>query len=147
MLTMRKQNRGFTLIELLVVIAIIGILSSIVLVSLNSARKKGADARIISDVEQIRTTLESDFNGSSYPDLANNTFASGSVGSSTIGQLQVDSVANGGSIVVRTNGATATAYAIFGQLTSQAAGTYFCIASNGTTQQAVATVTPTISCQ
>ena len=63
---MRKYTRGFTLIELLVVIAIIGILSSVVLVSLNSARSKGKDVRITSTVSQLRTTLESVGNGSNY---------------------------------------------------------------------------------
>lgn len=54
----KKISGGFTLIELLVVIAVIGILASVVLASLNSARKKGADAKIKSELKQIATALE-----------------------------------------------------------------------------------------
>src|SRR3989338_487668 len=53
-----STKRGFTLIELLVVIAIIGILSSVVLVSLNTAREKGADAGIKSNLAGIRSQAE-----------------------------------------------------------------------------------------
>ncbi len=63
-----KSSRGFTLIELLVVIAIIGILSSVVLASLNVARKKGRDARRIADISQIKTALELYYDANSqYP--------------------------------------------------------------------------------
>ena len=63
-----EGQKGFTLIELLVVIAIIGILSSVVLASLNSARKKGRDARRLSDVKQIQLALELAYDASgSYP--------------------------------------------------------------------------------
>jgi prepilin-type N-terminal cleavage/methylation domain-containing protein len=54
----RGTRRGFTLIELLVVIAIIGILSGIVLASLNVARTKNRDSVRISDVRQIQYALE-----------------------------------------------------------------------------------------
>ncbi len=64
-----KTKRGFTLIELLVVIAIIGILSSVVLASLNTARLKSRDARRISDIKQLQIALAlySDSNSSLYP--------------------------------------------------------------------------------
>ena len=53
-----KKTKGFTLVELLVVIAIIGILSSVVFASLQSARAKARDARRVSDVDQIKLALE-----------------------------------------------------------------------------------------
>ena len=55
---MKTKKQGFTLIELLVVIAIIGILSTAVLTSLNSAREKAQDAKKIHDVKQIALALE-----------------------------------------------------------------------------------------
>jgi prepilin-type N-terminal cleavage/methylation domain-containing protein len=63
-----KKNKGFTLIELLVVIAIIGILSTIVLVSMGSARAKARDARRQSDIRQIATAMELAYtdNGNAY---------------------------------------------------------------------------------
>jgi prepilin-type N-terminal cleavage/methylation domain-containing protein len=74
-----NTKRGFTLMELLVVIAIIGILASVVLASLNSARNKGADAAIKSNLNNARSQAELyyDNNNGSYATVCSNTSPQG----------------------------------------------------------------------
>jgi prepilin-type N-terminal cleavage/methylation domain-containing protein len=65
-----NRGKGFTLIELLVVVAIIGVLSSVVLASLNSARAKARDAKRMSDIKQIQNAIELYIvNNGSAPDV------------------------------------------------------------------------------
>jgi len=68
-LRLRSGQAGFTLIELLVVIAIIGLLSTLAVVALTSARAKARDAKRIADVKQTQTSLELHFadKGGKYP--------------------------------------------------------------------------------
>jgi len=63
-----RKAKGFTLIELLVVIAIIGLLSTLAVVALNSARQKARDAKRVADIKQVQTALELFYNDNSgYP--------------------------------------------------------------------------------
>ena len=72
------NKKGFTLIELLVVIAIIGLLSTIAVVALNSARAKSRDAKRIGDIKQIQTALELAFaETNAYPTATSTTLGTG----------------------------------------------------------------------
>ncbi|MGC9605547.1 MAG: type II secretion system protein [Minisyncoccia bacterium] len=147
-----EARRGFTLIELLVVVSIIGLLAAIILASLSSARKKGNDARIISDVQQTRVALHLGFNGNGYPDLVNGQNANCNGGNTlnatfancvnasgpyftALNALNNDATVQGGVLyytVTGGNNTNTTAFAIRGQLVANNSA-YFCIDSNGRT--------------
>ena len=54
----KKDKKGFTLIELLVVVAIIGLLSSVVMTALGSAKSRGRDTKRIADIKEVLKALE-----------------------------------------------------------------------------------------
>ncbi len=88
---MKRLERGFTLIELLVVIAIIGILSSVVLASLNTARGKGANAAVKSNLANIRAQMEIVYDG-----VSPNTYVGGCASTTVANALTSATSANGG---------------------------------------------------
>lgn len=68
---LNHNNKGFTLIELLVVIAIIGLLASIIAVSVNSTRAKARDARRKADLDEIYKALMLYYDDHGYLPITN----------------------------------------------------------------------------
>ncbi|HQU08018.1 MAG: hypothetical protein B7X04_03445 [Parcubacteria group bacterium 21-54-25] len=127
-------STGFTLIELLVVIAIIGLLSSVVLASLNVARKKGQDAAIQADMHaiQIEAQIYYDNNGSYGP----NVFSSACTGSYLFSDPNINKACQQISSyawLYHSTDSAGSRYVILTRLT--ASGSYWCIDSTGTSKE------------
>ena len=125
-------KRGFTLIELLVVIAIIGILASVVLASLNSARDKGTDAANKSNLNNIRAQAEivyDDSNGS-YDGVCADPKVAEAIAAADASEATAVCYDSG------------TAWAASVSMVSTASSSFYCVDSNGSAVEAATGLDP-----
>ena len=133
-----NRSRGFTLIELLVVIAIIGILSAVVLASLSTARNKGNDAAVQSNLSTIQTQAEIYYGGAgsnsySSPTGAAITSCTGGMFSDTTVANAINSAKNSarGGLIACGVTANGTAYAVEAAVNGTTTGQSWCVDSTG----------------
>ena len=135
-----ETKRGFTLIELLVVIAIIGVLSSVVLASLNTARLKARDSAVKAGVRQLASMMHVERNDTnSFANLQSGwDYTAADCANSFAGTHAANAraictgiVANSGSIYTGNNQSLTDHFSIMALLPST--GRYYCVGSSGGT--------------
>ncbi len=140
-----KTKKGFTLIEILIVVAIIGILATIVVVSMRQASDRGKSAKIISSVVQVRSIADDLYlqNTDGYKDLCD---LSGGFGTNADLQIiKADIEEYGGSVTCYSE---QYHFCVSTRLVGEE-DVYFCIDDSGTNVQAASSLCTgtNISCQ
>ena len=124
-----RKTKGFTLIELLVVISIIGLLSTLAVVALNSARQKARDAKRVADIKQIQSALELFYNDQNgYPT------ENGTSGGRILGSASYDCLDDTGFAATCTGNTVYMGLIPANPTPNGYSYTYNCLQDNGTTE-------------